>query len=278
VSERGEPREPRSIAFDRAVEFYDVSRGTDDPDTLWEVELLAGQLAGRDRVLEIGVGTGAISLRLREAGHRLFAIDLSMPMLRRLVERAGGLSPFSIVQADATRIPFADRSFDAVVARWVLHLIPNWPDAVADIARVVRPGGTFVVNSGGVFQGPEAEIRARLGRELGRELRPVGLLWQDHLSLDVAARRAGLRPRDLPPIHVVNEEPLDVFLDGIEQNHYSWLWPLSDEDRLRALGVVRRWAEQRYGPLDRPRRAEADVLWRAYDAPAEGGEAADPAP
>jgi SAM-dependent methyltransferase len=270
VSDR---RGPRSVAFDRAAEFYDASRRTDDPDTLREVELLASELAGRDRVLEVGTGTGAISIRLREAGHRVFAIDLSMPMLRRLVGRAGGSPRFPIVQADATRIPFSDRSFDAAIARWVLHLIPNWPDAVAEIARVLRPGGTFVVNSGGVFQGPEAEVRMRLGQEVERELRPVGLLWQDHTSLDASARRVGLRPRDLPPIHVVSEEPLDAFLDGVEHNHYSWLWPLSDEERLRALAVVRPWAEDRYGPLDRPRRAEADILWRAYDARVEDGTA-----
>jgi SAM-dependent methyltransferase len=264
----------RSVAFDRAAEFYDASRGTDDDDTLREVELVVSELAGRRRVLEIGTGTGAIGLRLHDAGHPLVAIDLSMPMLRRLVERAGGRAPFALLQADAARLPFADGAFDGAVARWVFHLIPNWPDALAEVARVLRPGGTFVVNGGGVFQGPEAEVRARLGQEVRCELRPVGLLWQDHASLDGEAERLGLRPRDLPPIHVVNEEPLDVFLDGIERNHYSWLWPLSDEERLRALAVVRTWAEKRYGPLDRPRRAEADVLWRAYDLPAGG--AGDP--
>ena len=257
----------RSVAFDRAASFYDASRRTDDPDTVREVELVAAELVGRRRVLEVGVGTGAISLRLAERGHRVFAMDLSMPMLRRLVERGGGAARFPLVQADATRMPFGDGAFAAAVVRWVFHLIPNWPDALAEIARVLEPGGTLLANTGGAFQGPEAEIRERLGREVGRELRPVGLLWQDHESLDSAADRVGLRSRDLPPIHVVNEEPLDVFLDGVERNHYSWLWPLSDEERLRALAVVRPWAEQRYGPLDRPRRAEADIRWRAYDRP-----------
>jgi SAM-dependent methyltransferase len=274
----------RSVRFDRAAGFYDASRRTDDEDTLREVELVASELAGRPRVLEVGTGTGAIGLRLHATGHSLVAIDLSMPMLRRLIERAGGLAPFPLVQADATRLPFADGSFDGAVARWVFHLIPNWPDALAEIARTLRPGGTLVVNSGGVFQGPEAEIRTRLGREVGRELRPVGLVWQDHASLDAEAERVGLRPRDLPPIHLVSEEPLEVFLAGIERNHYSWLWPLSDTERLRALAAVRTWAEERYGPLDRPRRAELDVVWRGYDVPAgraaasEGRSTGDRAP
>jgi SAM-dependent methyltransferase len=261
---------PRSVPFDRAAPFYDASRDTESDDTRREAQLVASELAGRDRVLEIGTGTGAIGLRLHEAGHRLVAIDLSMPMLRRLVQRAGGAVEFGLLQADATRMPFDDDAFDGAVARWVFHLIPNWTDALAEVARTVRPGGVFLINTGGAFQGPWAEIRARMGQEIGRELRPVGLVWQDFDSLDAAAERVGLRPRDVPRITVRDDEPLEEFLHGIEQNHYSWLWPLSDEERLRALATVRPWAEARYGPLDRAIASEVEVVWRAYDLPGDG--------
>jgi SAM-dependent methyltransferase len=266
----------RSVAFDRAAAFYDASRDTESEDTRREADLVVSELAGRRRVLEIGTGTGAIGLRLHEAGHRLVAIDLSMPMLRRLVERGGGGAGLRLVQADATRMPFSDDVFDAAVARWVFHLIPNWADALAEVARTVRPGGTFLINTGGAFQGPWAEIRDRLGHELGRELRPVGLPWQDFDSLDAAAGRLGLRPRDLPRMTVHGDEPLAEYLHGIEQNHYSWLWPLSDEDRLRALAAVRPWAEERFGPLDAPMPSEAEVVWRAYDLPEAGRAASAP--
>jgi len=257
----------RSVAFDRAAAWYDASRETESDDTRREAELVASELVGRDDVLEVAVGTGAMSLRLHEAGFRMKAIDLSMPMLRRLVERAGGYASFPLVQADATRMPFRDDAFDAALARWVLHLIPNWEDALAAVGRVVRPGGVFLVNTGGAFQGPWSEIRSRMGAELGRTLAPIGLTWQDFESLDAAAGRLGMRSRDLPKIATRSDEPLTEFLDGIERNHYSWLWPLSDEDRLRALAAVRPWAEERYGPLDRPLPHEVDVIWRAYDLP-----------
>jgi SAM-dependent methyltransferase len=257
----------RSVAFDRAAAFYDASRDTESEDTRREAELVASELVGRDDVLEVGTGTGAIGLRLHEAGFRVAAIDLSMPMLGRLIERAGGYAPFPLVRADATRMPFRDGAFDAAIARWVFHLIPNWPVALAEVARVVTPGGVFLINTGGAAQGAETEIRARMAEELGRDLRPVGLVWQDHASLDAAAERLGMRPRALPPIPLHMDEPLAEFLDGIEQNHYSWLWPLSDDERLRALGVVRRWAEEGFGPLDRPLPREVDVTWRAYDIP-----------
>jgi SAM-dependent methyltransferase len=128
----------RSVAFDRAVSFYDTSRETESDQTRREAELVASELVGRDDVLEIGTGTGAIGLRLHEAGFRLTAMDLSGPMLGRLIERAGGYAPFSLVRADATRMPFREGAFDAAVARWVFHLIPNWADALAEVARVVE--------------------------------------------------------------------------------------------------------------------------------------------
>lgn len=257
----------RSVAFDRAAAFYDASRETESEDTRREAELVLSELAGRDRVLEIGTGTGAMALHLRAAGVRLTAIDLSLPMLRRLVERAGGSAGFALVQSDATRLPFADDVFDGALARWVLHLIPGWHEALAGLARVLRPGGVALINTGGATQGAWAEIRRRLGEQVGRELKPVGLVWQDFDALDAAAERAGFRPRALPPIHVSDEEPLEEFLTGIEQNHFSWTWPLTDEERLGALAIVRSWAEETFGPLDRPMPMEVDVIWRAYDLP-----------
>ncbi|HEX2424462.1 MAG TPA: class I SAM-dependent methyltransferase [Actinomycetota bacterium] len=259
---------PRSVAFDRAASFYDTSRETESEETRREAELVASELVGRDDVLEIGTGTGAIGLRLCEAGLRLTAIDLSMPMLGRLVERAGGYARFPLVQADATRMPFVDGAFDAAFARWVLHLIPNWPDALVEVARVVRRGGVFLVNIGGAVAGPESDVRARLAAEIGRELRPAGLMWHDYESLDAAAGRFGMRPRQLPPMHVEREESLGDYLRGIEQNQYSWLWPVPDEARLAALAVVRPWAEDRFGPLDRPMPVAFDIVWRAFDLPA----------
>jgi SAM-dependent methyltransferase len=265
---------PRSVAFDRAAAFYDASRETESDQTRREADLVLSELADREHVLEIGTGTGAIGLLLHTAGVHVVAIDLSMPMLARLIERAGGEPSLALVQADATRMPFRDRGFDAAVARWVFHLIPDWPAALAEVARVVRPGGVFLINAGGVYQGAWGEIRDRMGQEVGRELRPAGLAWRDFDALDAESERLGMRPRPLAPIAREAEEPLGVFLEGIERNHFSWLWPLPDDQRLRAAAVVRRWAEERFGPLDRPMPMRVDALWRAYDL-ADGGRSPD---
>jgi SAM-dependent methyltransferase len=56
---------------------------------------------------------------------------------------AGRLGP-SLVLGNCHRLPFADASLDAVSAVWLLHLLPDAPAVVAECARVLRPGGTFV--------------------------------------------------------------------------------------------------------------------------------------
>jgi SAM-dependent methyltransferase len=259
--------DPGSVAFDRAAEFYDASRGTDEEDTRREAELVAGLLEGHGPVLEIGVGTGAMARRLHAAGVPMIGFDLSMPMLRRLVRNAGGSRPFPLVQADATRMPFADDSFEGGLARWVFHLIPRWEAALGEVARVMRPGGVLVVNIGGAVEGPWEEMRERLGAEIGRPLQPVGLPWRRHDLVDEAVERLGGTPRDVPPLRVHEEEPLAAYLDGVEGNLFSWTWPLSDEERSRAVAAVRPWAEERFGPLDRPYPHDHDVVWRAYDLP-----------
>ena len=66
-------------------------------------------------------------------------------MLAKLVEKAGGASPFPLVHGDATRMPFADDAFGGAYLRWVLHLIPDWRDALVEVVRVVAPGGVLLV-------------------------------------------------------------------------------------------------------------------------------------
>jgi ubiquinone/menaquinone biosynthesis C-methylase UbiE len=94
-----------------------------------------------DRVLEIGVGTG-YNLPFYPAAVDLCAIDLSPEMLARARARADHLGlcvQFS--EADATRLPFEDASFDAVVSTLTLCTIPQPEAAVREAWRVCRPGG-----------------------------------------------------------------------------------------------------------------------------------------
>src|SRR5258706_13413454 len=124
----------RSIAFDQAVEYYDATRSLPPAAQRAVVEQLTGELAGRGRCLEVGVGTGRIALDLHRNGVAMAGVDLSAPMLRKLVQKAGGSAPFPLAVADATRLPVAGGAVGAAIVCHVLHLIGSWRLAAEGLA------------------------------------------------------------------------------------------------------------------------------------------------
>ena len=137
-----------SRSFERAAPFYDRTRGLPGPTVAAVTRLLTGELTGRGRALEIGVGTGRVALPVHEAGVELVGVDLARAMMAELVTKAGGAVPFPLAQADATALPFPADSFGAALASHVFHLIPSWRAAVLELVRVVRPGGVVLISRG----------------------------------------------------------------------------------------------------------------------------------
>jgi SAM-dependent methyltransferase len=257
-----------SVAFDRAAEYYDRTRGGSPEGMRKTIAQLAKEFGGLGRVLEVGVGTGQIALPLQAVGVPVVGLDLARPMMEKLVAKAGGRSPVPLVQGDATRMPFRDRVFGGAYLRSVLHLIPAWREALADMARVVRPGGVLLMSMAS-YVGPKSEIQERFAELSGVSIEPPGLTWDRYDELDEAANALGLSSRDLPPIQGQLRDSLDTFVEGIANNAYSWTWKVEDRGLFARTAVdVRRWAEERYGPLDQVPVGTYETLWRAYDIPA----------
>ncbi|HYY74874.1 MAG TPA: class I SAM-dependent methyltransferase [Gaiellaceae bacterium] len=92
------------------------------------------------RVLEVGCGTGAFAERVaRELGASVVALDIS-PHMVELARRRG----VEALVGTAEELPFADETFDCAVANWVLHHVPDLDRGLAEIDRVLRPGGRFL--------------------------------------------------------------------------------------------------------------------------------------
>jgi ubiquinone/menaquinone biosynthesis C-methylase UbiE len=101
------------------------------------------ELRGKD-VLEVGCGTGVHARLLAEAGANLTAIDLTptaVELTRRRLELHGLQA--DVREADAEQLPFADASFDFVWSWGVIHHSQDTDRVLAEVARVLRPGGRF---------------------------------------------------------------------------------------------------------------------------------------
>ncbi len=94
------------------------------------------------RVLDLGAGTGVASAALAPTGARVIAADVAYGMLRHDAQ-----SRPPAVCADAARLPFRTDAFDHVVAAFVLNHVPDLVAALAELARVVRPGGSIAASS-----------------------------------------------------------------------------------------------------------------------------------
>lgn len=97
-------------------------------------------------VLEIGGGNGAMAAELGRTNPqvRLTVTDLDPVMVRTARQRLGQLPHVVVRQADATRLPYGDESFDVVTSFLMLHHVIDWESAVSEASRVLRPGGMFL--------------------------------------------------------------------------------------------------------------------------------------
>jgi SAM-dependent methyltransferase len=101
----------------------------------------AGISAG-DTVADVGAGTGALSAALRERGATVAAADPSPELVAALRER---LPEVDAHEGAAEELPWPDRAFDAALAQLVVSFMRDAPAGVAEMRRVVRPGGTVAV-------------------------------------------------------------------------------------------------------------------------------------
>jgi SAM-dependent methyltransferase len=118
---------------------------TGGADAEYEEQILplaAAHLAGARRVLDVGTGEGQVARLASSAGATtVVGIDPTWAQVREAVARGGGPA---FARAGAAVLPFASAAFDTVVACLVFEHIDAVDDAIAEVARVIAPGGRFL--------------------------------------------------------------------------------------------------------------------------------------
>jgi ubiquinone/menaquinone biosynthesis C-methylase UbiE len=263
-------RTGKSWAFDRAVECYDRTR-TLAPDAMEAMlATLQEELKGADPILEVGTGTGRLSIPLAERGFHVFGVDLSGPMLARLIEKAGDGPRPEVVVGDATRLPFRSDAFGGALLFHVLHLVPDWPHVLHELDRVVRPGGAAVIGLGsadGDTDPAPGEVGAAFQRATSIERQFPGLLRTDSDRFDAVVQEQGWTSHEVPLIADVQSRSLEQLIAELEDGVWSWTWDLSEEQRHDAAAVTRKEIRERYGDLDAPRKIESRIGVRSYRTP-----------
>lgn len=237
------------ISFDRIAHRYDDTRNLPEEQMEAVLDVLVEELTGAAPVLEVGVGTGRFGVPLQKQGVPLVGVDLAPRMLRRGLRK--GLA--NVLLGDALHLPFRDRAFDAALSIHVLHLMPDWRGALAEIGRVTH-GDYHTVASYWDREHPTPHrVYWDYLREAGYDrLRPG--LFERELPEEIPPRRR----RPVGTFALTRD--VDDMVGRLADRVYSTQWRLPDEVHEAAMTAV--LSQFAGGSLTVERRIEI-LVWDA---------------
>jgi ubiquinone/menaquinone biosynthesis C-methylase UbiE len=249
-----------SRSFDRAANIYDQTRLLLEPIAKVGIPAVLDVIGPKARVLEVGSGTGRISIPLLERGVDLIGCDLSSQMLRRFQEKFP--SP-RIAQADASLLPFPTGKFDVVLTVHVLHLIPSWREVLREFRRVLVTGGAHL----------NVSTWASVGESVSGKIRQFWRGWMKANGVDAGHPGARERVDLLQELRSLGAELTEVeairFTDSFNLREelgrfgsriYSETWDLPDALFDASMQDLRAWVIAEYGSLDQEIKEEVRFL------------------
>lgn len=206
-----------------------------------------------ERVLDIACGTGIVSrLAAEQVGTegKVVGLDLNPGMLEVARSAAPANAPVDWRQADAELLRFPDDSFDVVLCQLGLQFIADKPAAVAEMQRVVAPGGRIVIGVVGPIPRPFAVFEDALTRHIGPEVGPfVGMVFSLHDEGELRDLLEGAGFREIE-VHVDHRElqlpaPVEFLWQYVHSTPLVGPVAQADDERRAALerDVVAGWRE-----------------------------------
>ncbi len=145
------------------------------------------------RVLVNGIGTG-LDLPYLPAGNHYVGLDLTPAMLARTAARRSNLS-LALVQGDSQRLPFADASFDHAILHLILAVVPRPEQCLAEIARVIKPGGMIQIVDKFLRPGEFAPLRRTANLLLRHVATRTDVVFEKALA-------------QTPSLNIISDQPL----------------------------------------------------------------------
>lgn len=208
------------------------------------------------KILDVGTGTGFLSLSLAELGHEVVGIDLAEGMIstaRKIAKKRG--FDLDLITGDAESLDFVDESFDAVVSRWVLWTLPHPEKAISEWMRVLRPGGRAYEFGFSIYSqkndGYYRQIRRHLGSFLimiAEQRNPRRMRLRYGKDLD------GKRLEEKLPLHYIKPDSNAKEIEFFEKYGFVDITTMQMEDvdiHRRKQNVKPLWHKLAWGDYDK---------------------------
>ena len=225
-------------AYGRGAHAYaTVLDPTLEPMARCMIEL--GGVSVSHRVLDLATGTGAIARAAARTGAGVAALDLSGGMLaiaRRLSPRS-----ISFVRADASLLPFASQVFDATTCGLSLSHFIDVPAVLAEVRRILRPGGVFVASTWG-SAGTDPSFSAAFSvykRHTRNKLRPFSTLLDEASWVDPDRGREVIAASGLTSVEVITRRLAGAYGSSVAAVEWTLAWPLTAEGRDQLASATR---------------------------------------
>jgi SAM-dependent methyltransferase len=235
-----------SLSFDRAASFYDSTRDLPEPVSSLGIQAILDVAGPEASMLDVGTGTGRISVPLLNRGARLIGCDLSQKMMAVLRKK---IPAAKLAEADASLLPFPADHFDALITCHVMHLVGPWRAALREYRRVLRPGGVYI--NARTEHAREESVERRLTRfwesrveAHGASSKRPGI--QNEKELHAALLGMGASVEQVPVVRFSRSRSVREVIDGIASRTHWHTWGIPEDILTVTVRELREWAAQEF--------------------------------
>lgn len=253
------------IDFSGNAKVYDCRHGAILAEDVVLRLAVAGAIRTGTNILDIGAGTGRVSIGLAELGGNVVALEPALGMMETLRTKAGSL-PICLVAGEGAQLPFSAGQFDVVVIARVLYLTVDWRGVLREAHRVLGVGGRLLHEWGnGQAEEEWVQIREK-ARALFEEAgisSPFHPGVRSEREVDDDLKALGfVRSGDLP----IGPGPtltLAEFLRRLIEGEFSYIWNVPKAVQEQCLPRLQAWSEQHFD-LERSIEMPREQCWTIY--------------
>jgi ubiquinone/menaquinone biosynthesis C-methylase UbiE len=248
-----------SLSFDHAASFYDRTRDLPEPGGTLGIQAILEIVGPGALILDIGTGTGRISVPLLERGADLIGCDLSTKMMALLRQK---YPPARLVQADASQLPFPGRHFDALLTCHVMHLVGPWREALREYRRLLKPGGVYI----NVRTDHEGEsVRKQMKDFWQSRVKAHGAGYQrpgvqNEEDLQNELSKIGADVRHVEVVRFSRTYSVREVIEDTANRIHSHTWGIPDYIFTTCLGELREWAGHTFSDPDQKIEEEVQFI------------------
>ena len=207
------------------------------------------------KFLEPGIGTGLNALPIIQRGYSYTGVDISKNMIDELRRKLQNIpNNLTLIQADASSLNFPDNSFDVVLMRHMLHLIPDWRKALSKILRVLKPSGFFLYCES--IWTPHQKEFEQQWREIliqQKEYEPPAYEDKDIAGIEqvkIWLSEQGATIETVIAAEWKVEQTVGELLDIYQTRNHATCWLIPEYAFPKAMQYFRNWCQKHYESLN----------------------------